>query len=76
MTYHRPHFISIPHLPSATPGDTSCNVVINSPSYWIDNDSDIEEWCDQNAAGWCRRNSLLTFPDECSRLAFMMRWGG
>jgi hypothetical protein len=69
-----PRFISIKHCASVTPGDTTCNVVVSDAANWMQIRDLIGPWMDENAPGWRMKGMVLTFPDEATRLMFMMRW--
>jgi hypothetical protein len=67
-------FISISHPPPIRQGDTTCNVIVGDTANWMRTREQIVLWLEENAPGWKMKGMILTFPDEATRLMFMMRW--
>lgn len=49
-------------------------VIIVDYKYYLDNELDINEWCDKCVPGWESAGMVLEFKNEEDRLAFLLRW--
>ena len=49
-------------------------VVVVDYKYYIDNEQDINEWCDKCVPGWKLTGMIVEFKSEEDRLAFLLRW--
>ncbi len=49
-------------------------VIVVDYKYYLDNEQDINEWCDKCTPGWKLTGMIVEFNSEEDRLAFLLRW--
>jgi hypothetical protein len=49
-------------------------VIVVDYKYYIENEQDINQWCDQCIPGWKLTGMIVEFKSEEDRLAFLLRW--
>ena len=57
-----------------TPEQMKPFVIVVDYKYYLDNEKDINEWCDKCVPGWQLTGMILEFKSEEDRLAFLLRW--
>jgi hypothetical protein len=49
-------------------------VIVVDYNYYLDNENEIEQWCNQCTPGWAVTGMVLEFKNEQDRLAFLLKW--
>ena len=57
-----------------TPEQMKPFVIIVDYKYYLNNEQDINEWCDKCVPDWQLTGMILEFKSEEDRLAFLLRW--
>ncbi len=57
-----------------TPNQMKPFVIVVDYKYYLDNEQDINEWCDKCTPGWKLTGMIVEFNSEEDRLAFLLRW--
>ncbi len=57
-----------------TPEQMKPFVIVVDYKYYIENEQDINQWCDQCIPGWKLTGMIVEIKSEEDRLAFLLRW--
>ncbi len=49
-------------------------LIVRDYNYYLDNEHDINEWCDKYVPGWKLTGMIVEFKSEKDRFAFLLRW--
>lgn len=49
-------------------------LVIADPTFYIDNELEIAQWCDASLTKWTQNGMILGFINDEERTLFLMRW--
>jgi hypothetical protein len=49
-------------------------LIVRDYNYYLDNEYDINEWCDKYVPGWKLTGMIVEFKSEKDRFAFLLRW--
>lgn len=49
-------------------------VIVADYKFYVENEQDINEWCDKCVPGWKLTGMIVEFMSEEDRLAFLLRW--
>ena len=49
-------------------------LVIANVSFYIENESEIQKWCDSSLTAWSQKGMILGFINDEERNLFLVRW--